>query len=198
MGGLGSGAWYRWSSKPTVEDGLKFDLARLIRQRNVIPGTWVSGSLVWSLVGSGERIASIGYEADLCNPDNAWMRLHYRNDDEPHDYRVNLTTTRPNYGGRRWWFRSSFRRSSMPMPPSQSDIHRSQSIPSQPVVEQSDEWAAKGVPWWANPRWLTAIGTALAAIITGVAIALSHLKKDDPPPEKPEKHKPAATAEEQP
>ena len=33
------------------------------------------------------------------------MRLHYRLNGEPKDFRVPLETTRPNYGGRRWWFR---------------------------------------------------------------------------------------------
>lgn len=104
MGGLGSGNWYRWSTRPVVEDGLTLDLCRLIRHRNVVPGSWVSGSLTWRLVDTREVTASIGYEANLVHPDDAWMRLHYRRNDEPEDYRVRLTTTQPNFGGLRWWF----------------------------------------------------------------------------------------------
>jgi len=104
MGGLGSGNWYRWSTRPVVEDGLSLDLCRLIRQKNIVPGSWVSGSLIWRNVDTGEQTASIGYEANMIRPDDAWMRLHYRRDDTPEDYRVRLTTTRPNYGGLRWWF----------------------------------------------------------------------------------------------
>jgi hypothetical protein len=37
-------------------------------------------------------------------PDNAWLRLRYRADGEAVDYKVQLVTTKPNYGGRRWWF----------------------------------------------------------------------------------------------
>ncbi len=104
MGGYGSGSWYRWSTRPVVEDGLTLDLNRLIRQRHISPGAWSCGPLNWSMVGSGEHIASISYEADLSDPENAWMRLHYKRDGKPEDYKVRLTTTRPNYGGRRWWF----------------------------------------------------------------------------------------------
>lgn len=104
MGGLGSGSWYRWSTRPVVEDGLKLDLDRLIRHGNIVPGNWVSGSLTWSNVDTGERLASIGYEANMVDPNDAWMRLHYKHDDIPEDYKVRLTTTRPNYGGHRWWF----------------------------------------------------------------------------------------------
>lgn len=40
----------------------------------------------------------------LTDPHSAWIRLHYKHGDTPEDYRVRLTTTVPNYGGRRWWF----------------------------------------------------------------------------------------------
>jgi hypothetical protein len=104
MGGSGSGNWYRWSTRPVVEDGLTLDLNRLIRQRKVTPGAWSSGSLTWTRGHDGERVASIGYKADLADPENAWMRLQYKHDDKPEDYKVQLTTTRPNFGGLRWWF----------------------------------------------------------------------------------------------
>lgn len=104
MGGSGSGSWYRWNSKTTVEDGLTIDLCKLIRHKLVVPGKHVSGSIIWSRVRDGEKVASIGYEANLINPDTAWMRLHYSHNGKPVDYRVHLTTTCPNYGGLRWWF----------------------------------------------------------------------------------------------
>jgi hypothetical protein len=78
MGGLGSGNWYRWSARPVVEDGLVLDLNRLIRQGNISPGAWTSGSLTWSTVDDGEYVASIGYQADLTHTESAWMRLRYR------------------------------------------------------------------------------------------------------------------------
>lgn len=104
MGGFGSGTWVRSTAKPTVEDGLILDLSRLIRMRNVIPGKAVCGSLNWINVYTDERVASIGYEANLMRPEEAWMRLRYRCNGKPEDYTVRLTTTEPNFGGLRWWF----------------------------------------------------------------------------------------------
>jgi hypothetical protein len=46
----------------------------------------------------------MAYEADLTDPQTAWLRLHYRRNGEAVDYKVRLVTTKPNYGGRRWWF----------------------------------------------------------------------------------------------
>ncbi|MEQ8608374.1 MAG: hypothetical protein RIB49_15970 [Rhodospirillales bacterium] len=40
----------------------------------------------------------------MADPSNAWMRLHYKRNETSEDYKVRLTTTRPNYGGQRWWF----------------------------------------------------------------------------------------------
>ena len=47
---------------------------------------------------------ALRYEADLRDTDNAWLRLHYRANGEAVDYKVQLVTTKPNYGGCRWWF----------------------------------------------------------------------------------------------
>ena len=57
----------------------------------------------WSYEGS-EPHARIGYEANLVDPDAAWLRLTYTASGTPMDYRVRLVTTQPTYGGRRWWF----------------------------------------------------------------------------------------------
>ena len=104
MGGSGSGRHWGFG-RTTVEDGLTLDINQLVRDGNMRPGEWCLGSLRWRRVSSGKEIGNIGYEANLMAPDQAWVRLHYRVNDEPQDYRVTLETTRPNYGGRRWWFR---------------------------------------------------------------------------------------------
>ena len=36
--------------------------------------------------------------------DDPWLRLRYNADGERVDCMVRLVSTRPNYGGRRWWF----------------------------------------------------------------------------------------------
>lgn len=107
MGGYGSG---RTGGGPTVEDGLTLGLGRLIRQGNVLPRNHVSGTLTWTNTRTGEHVASIGYEACLLDPDRSWMRLYYtaisRRDGSKVaiDDRVRLETTRPRFGGLRWWF----------------------------------------------------------------------------------------------
>ena len=61
MGGSGSGTWYRWNKKTVIEDGLTLDISRLVREKNIISGQWVSGSLTWRGVRTGEKRASIRY-----------------------------------------------------------------------------------------------------------------------------------------
>jgi hypothetical protein len=103
MGGSQSGRW-RWHDKGmTVEECLVLSIADLARERLVVPGAWTSGSLSWKRTGEAEPFATIGFEADI-TPAHAWMRLRYTASGNPVDYRVRLTSTRPNFGGLRWWF----------------------------------------------------------------------------------------------
>jgi hypothetical protein len=107
MGGHFSG---RRDGGPVGEDGWKFDLAHSIRHGWILPGRHVAGTMTWTLPRTGEVTASIGYEANLIDSSAAWIRLHYTittrstGAKTPHDYRVQLNTTRPHYGGMRWWF----------------------------------------------------------------------------------------------
>jgi len=101
MGGFNSG---RRSGRPTVEAGFPLDVSRLLRHGTIRTGCVTSGSIVWSASHSGERRATIGYEADLTNGDAGRMRLRYAVDGKPQDYWVRLTTTPCHFGGRRWWF----------------------------------------------------------------------------------------------
>lgn len=106
MGGHFSG---RRDGRPVGEDGWKFDLSHSIRHGLILPGRHVSGTMTWTSTRTGEVTASIGYEANLIDSAAAWVRLHYANTTPstgaktPHDYRVQLNTTRPHYGGVRWW-----------------------------------------------------------------------------------------------
>jgi hypothetical protein len=101
MGGYGSG---RQGGSPTVENGLILDLNRLIRQRNILPGRSISGSLMWSDARSGEKIASVDFEASLVSQEHAWARLRYIDDGELKDYRVQIEAATCHYGGVRWWW----------------------------------------------------------------------------------------------
>ena len=104
MGGWGSG---RHSGRPTVEDGLTIDVARMVREGWIGEGRANPGELHWSR--RGERFATIGYRADLIDPEAASLALRYTwtpHGGEPRsvEQHIALTSTSPNYGGRRWWF----------------------------------------------------------------------------------------------
>lgn len=104
MGGRRSGRWQGHDKRTTVEECLVLEIAVLVRDRLVVHGSRTSGALRWTPEGDEKPIATIGFEADAVDPGHAWMRLHYTADRTLVDYRVQLTTTRPNFGGRRWWF----------------------------------------------------------------------------------------------
>jgi hypothetical protein len=106
MGGYGSG---RSGGRPTVESGLTLDLYRLIRQGLLVPSQSLSGSIVWTRVSTGERTASMGYEAHM-SVDSGRIRLRYTTttyggEKRDSDYSIMLVTTPQPLGGRRWWFR---------------------------------------------------------------------------------------------
>ena len=86
---------------PAVEGSLVLTAASLVRKRALVAGASTSG---WASDGEDKPHATIGYEANLLDRDNAWLRLHYRRNGEPVDYRVRLVTSTPHYGGLRWWF----------------------------------------------------------------------------------------------
>ena len=106
MGGYGSGR--QWG-RPVVEDAKTIDVD-WFRQKGVLePHLWYSNSLIWSNTQTGEETGSIRYELET-GADAGWIRLHYTitnhrsGEPFPVDYRVELVTTRPHFGGVRWWF----------------------------------------------------------------------------------------------
>lgn len=102
MGGWGSG---RSSSRPTADMSKKIDLLWMIRTRKARPGEWTSGTLSWNC--NGDPAGSIGYTANMEDPDGSYLRLNYwrgEGADKKHfEQKVRLVFTEPNYGGRRWW-----------------------------------------------------------------------------------------------
>jgi hypothetical protein len=106
MGGFNSG---RRPTQPAVEDGLTLDPGQLLRHGNLPLGRHVAGTLTWTRQPSGEHAGEIGYEADMRDRDHASLRLQYSRTSwdgtkTVHDYRVELVTTIPPFGGVRWWF----------------------------------------------------------------------------------------------
>src|SRR3954462_11623131 len=106
MGGFGSG---NQGGRPTVEDSLALDLAKLLRDRLIKPGCYSWGPLIWKNTRTGEQVASINYEAHLTDTSGR-MRLMYTStrhgSGEKHvsDYSISLEATPQPFGGQRWWF----------------------------------------------------------------------------------------------
>jgi hypothetical protein len=111
MGGSGSGSnyhWWRSGKKTTVEECKDLDANHWMREGILKAGVRRSGSWRW-VYHSGEE-HSISYEVDTLDRPSPFVRLWYTmthaatKEQESLDYRVVLTTTRPRYGGLRWWF----------------------------------------------------------------------------------------------
>jgi len=105
MGGYGSGSYYRYSSKSTEENFHAFRMSRLRELGVVREGNHRHGSWQWTC--NDKVISSIGYEINMTDEVNPWLRVYYTNthSQEKHDYKIRLTSTTPNYGGKHWWFR---------------------------------------------------------------------------------------------
>jgi hypothetical protein len=69
-------------------------------------GVWHHGSWAWYRDATRtERDSALGYEVNTLG-ELPWLRLTYTitRTGEALDYRVRLETTRPRFGGLRWWF----------------------------------------------------------------------------------------------
>ena len=105
MGGYGSGRWGAHSKNCTVEDCLTLNLEKLVRERLLRGGLHSSGNLTWTTKATGKQVSACGYDLDTVNLNDSWLRLTYTvgSAKEQVNYRVDLTTTKPRYGGLRWW-----------------------------------------------------------------------------------------------
>ena len=104
MGGYGSG---RTGGLPTVEDALTINLPLMMR-RGWLPAGQASGQgqLTWS-VGGIER-AKIGFSYSTVDTESGTLTLSYTRTPagkpaEKVVQSIQLATTQPHHGGRRWW-----------------------------------------------------------------------------------------------
>ena len=107
MGGYGSG---RHGSLPTIEDGLRLDLRRLLQQGLFIPdGSMRWTTLRWTNTSTGEKVASCGL-SHCAGDDEKWLRLQYRHtpygseESTQVDDRFRLERFPQPFGGHRWYF----------------------------------------------------------------------------------------------
>jgi hypothetical protein len=101
MGGTFSTRWNAHLKRPTVEQGLTLDLGQLARKGCF--KSWYSGRVGWS--EGGNETASLGFHV-LPEGGGLVLWLSYRVVGRQQDVevRVPLETTRPHFGGVRWWF----------------------------------------------------------------------------------------------
>lgn len=108
MGGWGSG---RYGGRPTADASLRVDLAWMLRTGHAKEGAWLSGNLYWTC--GGEPSGSISYQAIMHQPGNERLELSYTrgSGDDREDVRqtVRLCSTRPHFGGKRWWMICPYR-----------------------------------------------------------------------------------------
>jgi hypothetical protein len=105
MGGFGSGRWGWHSKKAVVEDCKTLDLNQLAREGSSVAGR--TASLRW--LRGEEETGSIGY-AVRPRAGGLLLVLSYRwsradGQGQPVELPIPLETTRPRFGGLRWWGR---------------------------------------------------------------------------------------------
>ena len=103
MGGPGSGnCWRPGHRKRCVEECDAIDAAHLGRIGWLEPGTSRTGSLSWPRGAAATSVISC--TADLTDPAASKIRVSHTVLGESVSYPIRLVTTRPHYGGVRWWF----------------------------------------------------------------------------------------------
>ena len=105
MGGIGSGREANVYSG-TVEESRQINVNNLVRDNSIRPHCQINGILAWNSP-IGEK-PSIGYEIQTYGQ-NGYIRLIYSVSrlgmgEIAINYNVELYTTKPYFGGLRWWF----------------------------------------------------------------------------------------------
>ena len=100
MGGAGSGTWWRWDKKTTVDELKQIDIRYMKKQNMLRPG--YMGSLSWSC--RGEETGSIRYR--MFSDEMILSYRYRRNGDDGQDVHdtVMLNKTPCNFGRSRTWF----------------------------------------------------------------------------------------------
>ncbi len=84
----------------TTEDLLRLSIFSLTKTWDFNNESQISGISVWKT--NQQVTARISYCISLTK--NPYLEFHFSCNREPISYKMNLTTTTPFYGGKRWWF----------------------------------------------------------------------------------------------
>jgi hypothetical protein len=100
MGGAGSGSWYRWHKRDTVEECRSLDIRRWQRDGLLTEGCYFS----WTWTRNGEQIAAIGVRVEYGRVVMNYQYRRYGGDWQEVEYPAYLTSTPCHYSGSRPWF----------------------------------------------------------------------------------------------
>jgi hypothetical protein len=89
----------RQRQRVCLQNGLKLDLNRLIRQGAVRPG-FNTEPYVMQWTRSGELIGLVVITANLCDPATSWLRIQSPTVDQ----QITLISCPRHFGGRQWYF----------------------------------------------------------------------------------------------
>lgn len=114
MGGWGSGR--RWLTKTTVEECLTLDINRLVKDGLLYADIDTSGTLTWRNTRTGKEVAQCAFGVNTIDPSSSWIRVSYSLEERGAiiSYKIGLQTTRPNFGGVRWWFTCPLSKNGVP------------------------------------------------------------------------------------
>jgi len=99
MGGRGSGTWYRWNTKRTIEDVARLDIRTMIQRGWLTPGR--VGRICW---GQDEQQRSIGYKSQHDHLD-LFYRYRLRDGELAYvEQTIYFDLTACHYGNCRRWF----------------------------------------------------------------------------------------------
>ncbi len=109
MGGFGSGLHsHSGRTKSTVEQSLTLSISDWTREGLLQKGARKQGAQRWT--DRKGDLFTVDLDVDARDADQATVTLSYSyiivssDVEQSEEYQVDLTTTRPNFGGLRWWF----------------------------------------------------------------------------------------------
>jgi hypothetical protein len=103
MGGWGSG--WRGSKKDVVEDCIVLSIGHIVSEAVILAGGWRRGLFSWRHSDQERPLAVIGFEVSLSCEDGGCVWLEYDRYGEHVHSCISLISTKPYFGGHRWWFK---------------------------------------------------------------------------------------------
>ena len=104
MGGRGSGSWYRWDKKTTLEQVRRIDI-RFLTKQGFLDG-FTSGTISWDCGGDPRGTIGFKHYNDIITLNYNYRR--YGDEWQPVEQKISVLKTDCNYGGHRKWLKCPF------------------------------------------------------------------------------------------